>query len=153
VLAAAGLVRLGREDEISFRFAVDQMTPAPGQGALAIEARVGDPASAAEAVHITDQVAALELVAERAAVAILQANCDTPVGVHARVEGERFAIRGYCGLPDGSEWIRDEADGDPEDPAALGKALAERMLEAGAADLLRRAGEMAQAPRGPGGAE
>ena len=145
ILAAAGLERLGRSEESAFRFPLEQMTPAPGQGALAIEARVGDPASAAEAVHITDQTAALELVAERAAVAVLQASCNTPVGIHARVEGERFAIRGYCGLPDGSEWVRDEADGDPEDPAALGRALAERMLEAGAADLLRRAEEMAPA--------
>lgn len=144
VLAAAGLVRLGREEEIAFRFPVEQMTPAPGQGALAIEARVGDPRSAAEAVRITDETAALELVAERAAVAVLQASCNTPVGVYARVEGERLAISGYCGLPDGSEWIRDEADGDPEDPAALGRALAERMISAGAADLLERAEKMAE---------
>jgi hydroxymethylbilane synthase len=143
VLAAAGLVRLGREEEIAFRMPIEEMTPAPGQGALAIEARVGDPKSAAEAVRITDQTAALELVAERAAVAVLQASCNTPIGVHARVEGERLAISGYCGLPDGSEWIRDQADGDPEDPAALGRALAERMLSAGAAELLKRAEEMA----------
>ena len=143
VLAAAGLVRLGREEEIAFRFPVEEMTPAPGQGSLAIEARVGDPQSAAEAVRITDETAALELVAERAAVAVLDATCNTPVGVHARVEGERLAISGFCGLPDGSEWIRDEADGDPEDPAALGRVLAERMIAAGAADLLKRAEEMA----------
>jgi hydroxymethylbilane synthase len=152
VLAAAGLERLGRADEIAFRFPIEQITPAPGQGALAIEARVGDPASAAQAVRITDEVAALELVAERAAVALLEASCNTPIGVHARVEGERLGITGYCGLPDGSEWIRDEADGDPEDPAALGRALAERMIAAGAADLLKRAEEMTgSAPAGGDG--
>lgn len=151
VLAAAGLARLGREEEISFRFPVELMTPAAGQGALAIEARVGDPASAAEAVAITDQTAALELVAERAAIALLEATCNTPIGVHARVEGERLAIRGYCGLPDGSEWIRDDAHGDPEDPAALGRALAERMIAAGAEDLLKRAEKMAEAAGADGG--
>jgi hydroxymethylbilane synthase len=144
VLAAAGLRRLGREEEISFRFGVELMTPAPGQGALAIESRVGDPHSAAEAVRITDQTAALELLAERSAIALLDASCDTPIGVHARVEGERLAINAFCGLPDGSEWIRDEADGDPEDPAGLGRALAGRLLDAGAADLLKRAEEMAR---------
>ena len=143
ILAAAGLERLGRAEEIAFHLPIEQMTPAPGQGALAIEARVGDPASAAEAVRITDPTAALELVAERATVALLDASCDTPIGVHARVEGERLAISGYCGLPDGSEWIRDEADGDPEDPAGLGRALAERMIAAGAVDLLKRAEKMA----------
>jgi hydroxymethylbilane synthase len=148
VLAAAGLVRLGRDEEIAFRFPVDQMTPAAGQGALAIEARVGDPPSAAQAVRITDQTAALELVAERAAVAVLNASCNTPIGIHARVDGERLAITGYCGLPDGSEWIRDEADGDPEDPAALGQALAARMIAAGAADLLQRAEKLAAASTG-----
>ena len=54
-------------------------------------------------------------------------------------------VSGFCGLPDGSEWIRDTAEGDASDPAALGELLAERMKGAGAADLLERAAEMAEA--------
>ncbi len=134
----------GASEEIAFRFPVELMTPAAGQGALAIEARVGDPASAAEAVRITDETAALELVAERAAVAVLEATCNTPIGIHARVEGERLAISGYCGLPDGSEWIRDEADGDPEDPVRP-------RPRAGREDGLRRGRRPAEASRGDGG--
>ena len=58
-------------------------------------------------------------------------------------------VRGFCGLPDGSEWIRDEIDADASEPEALGGLLAERMLSAGAAELLERAEAMARRP-GPG---
>ena len=47
-------------------------------------------------------------------------------------------VRGYAGLPDGSEWVRDRVAGDPDQPAALGEALAQRMLATGAAEILAR---------------
>ena len=53
-------------------------------------------------------------------------------------------VRGFCGLPDGSEWIRDELEQDASDPQALGRALAERMASAGARELLARAEKLAQ---------
>jgi hydroxymethylbilane synthase len=139
VLAAAGLRRLGREGEIAFTFDLDQMTPAPGQGSLAIEARRDDPESAAEAARISDHDALVELTAERTAVVALDATCQTPVGVCARLNGGELVVHGYAGLPDGSEWVRDRVAGDPEQPAALGEALAGRMLAAGARDILERA--------------
>jgi len=80
-----------------------------------------------------------ELTAERAAVGVLGASCLTPVGLCARLDGARLELHGYAGLPDGSEWVRDDLAGDPGDPAALGAELAERMLAAGAGDLLERA--------------
>jgi hydroxymethylbilane synthase len=52
-------------------------------------------------------------------------------------------VSGYCGLPDGSEWLRDHAEADASDPDALGAELAERMRGAGAAELLERAEAMA----------
>jgi len=139
VLAAAGLRRLGRDGEIGFLFAVDEMTPAPGQGSLAIEARREDPGSAAEAARISDHDALVELTAERAAVLALDATCQTPVGVCARLDGGELSVHGYAGLPDGSEWVRDHVTGDGEQPAALGAALADRMISAGARDILDRA--------------
>ena len=54
-------------------------------------------------------------------------------------------LRAFCGLPDGSEWLRDELEEDASDPEALGVALAERMKAAGAADILARAESMAAA--------
>jgi hydroxymethylbilane synthase len=139
VLAAAGLRRLGRESEISFTFAIDELTPAPGQGSLAIEARRDDASAASQAAEISDHDALVELTAERAAVVALDASCQTPVGVCARLDGGELVLHGYAGLPDGSEWVRDRVAGDPEQPAGLGEALAGRMLAAGARELLERA--------------
>ena len=143
VLASAGLARLGRLDEVSFRFELERMTPAPGQGCLALEARDDDGETAAAAGRVTDRSALTELTAERVAVRALEASCDTPVGICARHEGDDLVLVGYAGLPDGSIWVRDRVAGDPEQPAALGESLAERMLAAGAREILERAEAMA----------
>jgi hydroxymethylbilane synthase len=139
VLAAAGLHRLGRAGDIAFRFTADQMVPAPGQGSLAIQARVDDPDATRAAGAITDRAALVELTAERAAVAALEASCDTPVGICARHMEGTLAVAGFAGLPDGSEWVRDAVRGDPDQPVALAEALVERMAAAGAHDILKRA--------------
>jgi len=142
VIAAAGLRRLGRVQEIAFRLEHTEMTPAPGQGALALEAREGDSAAATAAQVATDRDALATLSAERAAVAALGASCNTPVGALARISASRMTIAGFCGLPDGSEWIRDQVEDDASDPEPLGRELAERMLAAGAGELLERAEEI-----------
>lgn len=139
VLAAAGLARLGRAGEASFWFEAEEMIPAPGQGCLALEARSGDAEATGAAAAITDRVALVELTAERAAVAALEATCRTPVGIRARAGDAELAVEGFAGLPDGGEWVRDRVAGDPDQPAALGEALAERMLAAGAGEILERA--------------
>jgi len=139
VLAAAGLKRLGREGEIGFAIPVEQMVPAAGQGALALQVRAGDGASAAAVAAVGDGVALRELSAERAVVALLEATCASPIGVHARVEGDELSVEAFVGLPDGSEWLRDRIDADAADPTTTGAQLAERLLAAGARDLLDRA--------------
>jgi hydroxymethylbilane synthase len=144
VLAAAGLRRLGRAEEISFELDPEVLCPAPGQGALAIEARHSDDRFAASAESITDRDALGTLSAERALVAALDASCHTPLGASAAYEsGGRMRLRAFCGLPDGSEWLRDELAEDASDPEGLGRRLAERMRSAGAADILGRAEKMA----------
>jgi len=139
VLAAAGLNRLGREGEIGFAIPVEQMVPAAGQGALALQVRAGDGASAAAVAAAGDGTALRELSAERAAVALLEATCASPIGVHARVDGEGLSVEAFVGLPDGSEWLRDRVEADAADPTSAGAQLAERLLAAGARDLLDRA--------------
>jgi hydroxymethylbilane synthase len=143
VLAAAGLRRLGREDEIGFRIPVETMVPAPGQGTLVLQVRAGDEATTAAVSGIFDLDAARELTAERAAVRLLDVSCTTPVGVFARVDGTRLQLDAFVGLPDGSEWLRDQIEVDADEPAMAGVQLAERLLGAGARDLLDRAEEMA----------
>ncbi len=142
VLAAAGLRRLGREGEIAFTLGIEEMTPAPGQGSLALEARGGDPGAAEAAAALTDREALIELIAERAAVSGLDASCETPVGVCARHRDGQLVLHGFAGMPDGSEHIRERVEGDPAQPVALGEALVERMVGAGAQELLARAAEV-----------
>jgi hydroxymethylbilane synthase len=129
ILAAAGLRRLGLQDEIGALLDPAVFVPAPGQGALAVEGR------AIPAVLVdVDTDAALR--AERFVVEALDATCDTPVGVHH----DGTALHAFVGLPDGSTWLRDSVTAD--DPAPL---LVERLASMGARDLLARAAEMAGA--------
>lgn len=137
VLAKAGLERLGVDD--GDPVAVETLTPAPGQGCLALEARSDDEEMAELASRATDRTALIELTAERAVVAALDATCETPVGAHARLDDDGLALAAYVGMPDGSTWIRDALAGGDDAPAALGRELADRLLSAGAGELLAAA--------------
>jgi hydroxymethylbilane synthase len=137
VLAKAGLVRLGLDDGEPVD--VGALTPAPGQGCLALEARTGDERMAQLAARITDARALAELTAERAVVTALEASCRTPVGAHARVDGDRLALAAYVGAPDGAHWVRDRLEAGAEEPSAAGREVADRLLAAGAGEILAAA--------------
>ncbi len=139
VLAAAGLRRLGRAEEISFLLEPGEMTPAAGQGALALQVRAGDSEALQAVTALDDAGASAELRAERAAVAGLDASCNTPVGILASRGDERLTIDGFAGLPDGSESLRERVEGSVANPESLGAELATRMLAVGARNLLDRA--------------
>ena len=144
VLAVAGLARLGREEGAPLP--LEAITPAPGQGCLALEARAGDERAAELAARVTDRDALVCLTAERALVMELEATCHTPVGGYARLgTGGRLALDAYAGLPDGRVWVRDSLAGEAGEPGELGRHVAERMLAAGAAEVLARAEESAAA--------
>ena len=143
VLAAAGLRRLGRADEIAFLLDTPEMTPAAGQGALALQVRSFDEQARNAVGMLGDPGATAEVSAERAVVAALDASCNTPIGIHARHDGDRLAIEGFAGLPDGSGSIRESGEGPAAEPQALGRELAERMVAAGAVEVLRAAEAMA----------
>jgi hydroxymethylbilane synthase len=133
VLAAAGLRRLA----LTGWHACEELVPAAGQGTLALQARTGDTRVAEAIVALRDPPTEAALTAERAAVRRLGAGCDTPIGVHARAERDgRLEVRAHVGAPDGQEWIRDRMSGPATDAAALGEAVAERLLRAGAGELL-----------------
>jgi hydroxymethylbilane synthase len=129
VLAAAGLARLGRSDVVAAFLEGDVFVPAPGQGCLIVQGRAGTSFGfeGSSLAAIDDAAARAALAAERAVVARLDASCHTPIGVHFR-DG---SLTAFVGLPDGSEWLIDEA-GDADE-------LVERMLSAGAGDILARA--------------
>jgi hydroxymethylbilane synthase len=138
VVAAAGLARLGRAEE-GAPLPEKELVPAPGQGCLALEARTDDRRTVKAAGALTDQAALVELTSERALVGGLDASCRTPVGARARVTDAGLKLTAFVGRPDGSAWVRDSIDGDPGDPAALGVAVAGRLLAAGAGELLAAA--------------
>jgi hydroxymethylbilane synthase len=124
VLAAAGLDRLGRRREAGALLHEDVFVPAAGQGVIAIQARAGSPA-AAEALRADHASTHAALDAERHVVRALEATCHTPVGVLATRDG----VRGFVGLPDGSEYLFERS--------STADGLAKRLLAAGAIELLR----------------
>jgi hydroxymethylbilane synthase len=131
VLALAGLQRLQRGNE---GVALDELVPAAGQGCLAVTTRAGEESLVVAIDHAPSRRA---LLAERAVVRSLDADCHTPVGAHASsLPDGRLALRAFIGASDGSAWMRDDLEGG--DAEALGAAVAERLLRAGARELLAR---------------
>ena len=135
VLAAAGLARLDRAGE-GEPIDASLLTPAAGQGALLLEARSGDEEAREAAASLTDRDALTCLMAERAVVAALEADCHTPVAAHATLSDGLLSLDAYVGLPDGSEWVRDSLEGDSAESSALGEEVASRLLAAGGERML-----------------
>jgi hydroxymethylbilane synthase len=139
VLAAAGLERLGRSDAGT---PLPELTliPAAGQGCLALEARAGDDATRKLASQLTDPHAFACLTAERTVVTALGATCHTPVGAHATIVNHTLLhLEAFVGTPDGKTWIRDDVRGMAEDPRAVGADAAQRLVAAGATEILAAA--------------
>jgi hydroxymethylbilane synthase len=154
VLAYAGLARIGQTDLVSEIFEPDDMVPAPGQGALAVECRSAD-SELAEVLGSVDHPATRAAVtAERSLLAALEAGCSAPVGAYAvgQASTGRLVLHGVVlGVPaakpqsrdlDGAAprrtmAIRERGEADAADAARLGRDLAARMLALGAADLMR----------------
>jgi hydroxymethylbilane synthase len=137
VLAAAGLIRLGLEPRNQRSFTLEEMIPAPGQGALAVQARPGGPGAAAIGA-IDHEPSHLALSAERHLMALLGGGCDLPFGAHARIEDEKVHLVGIVLAPDGTEAIRAESTAD--DPIAVAVSVAGKLRTAGADRILEGIG-------------
>jgi hydroxymethylbilane synthase len=139
VLARAGLARLGRLDEATEVLDPLQVLPAPGQGALAVECRAGDPLRDELAAALDDPHARAAVTAERAVLATLEGGCSAPVGALADVvegeDGEELWVRAVALSPDGALSVRMSATGKPADAEGVGTRLADEMLADGAAEL------------------
>ena len=131
VLARAGLARLGRLAEVTETLDPIQVLPSPGQGALGIECRADDTEVLAALAPLEDPSTRAAVTAERQLLASLEAGCTAPVGALAEVvEGEdglELWLRGALGQDDGVRRL--SANGPVDDPVALGKALANELLE------------------------
>jgi hydroxymethylbilane synthase len=146
VLALAGLRRLGRGEEAEGPLDPHRFVPAPGQGMLALEVRGGDERAATAVAPLDHEPSHRRLDCERAIVARLEASCNTPIGASSEIAGGSLRAFAYVGMPDGSEWITDAVEGEAGDPVAVGELLAERLLSAGAGDLLHRAALAVSSP-------
>jgi hydroxymethylbilane synthase len=139
VLAQAGLARLGLESAASQVLALDDMLPAPGQGALAVQCRAEPPALALLA-PLDDEPARRAVAAERAFLAGLGGGCALPIAAYAEVtgagDGARLALRGRVTRPDGGHQLDLVANGPARDAVQIGGALAVQALAEGAAELL-----------------
>jgi len=138
VLACAGLIRLGLEARITARLDPKQFLPAVAQGVIGIECRGGDSRTLGLVTPFNHQDTRIAMDAERAFAHRLGGSCQSPIAAHARLEGRSLLLDGLVAEPDGSRLVRDTASGSVDDPAALGRLLAERILDAGAGPLLER---------------
>jgi hydroxymethylbilane synthase len=134
ILAGAGLVRLGLERYITQWLPLDLMLPAPGQGALAVQARDGDERTLALLAPLEDLPSRRAVEAERAFLSNLGGGCSLPVAAYAEEIGSSLQLRGLVSSVDGSHVIN--LTGEGYDPQEVGKVLAVRALQEGAASLL-----------------
>jgi hydroxymethylbilane synthase len=136
VLAAAGLGRLGRLDLISQIFEPEDMLPAPGQGALAVECRAADPALAELLATVDDPSSRAAVTAERTVLAVLEAGCSAPIGAYAAETAGHLQLEAAVIATDGGQALRERGAGDPVAAEQLGRQIASRLLARGAATLI-----------------
>jgi len=140
VLAAAGLRRLGLTDRIRMLLAPEDSLPAAGQGALGIEIRADRNDLRAVLAPLTHAPTMAQALAERAVSRRLGGSCQVPLAAYAQTQGDSLRLRALVAMPDGSRIIRAERVGPAAQAEALGLAVAEELLQAGAADLLATLG-------------
>lgn len=143
LLAKAGVTRLGWDDMISEILPPTFILPAVGQGALAIEIRRGDGASANLIGPLDDIATAQATRGERALLRFLEGGCQIPIGTYGRIESGRFVMDAVIGSLDGTNVVRGSVEGDPANSEMLGESLASELLRKGADAILeeiRRAG-------------
>lgn len=134
VLAGAGLIRLGLAGHITEWLSFEQMLPAPGQGALAVQCRAGDAAARSFLASLDDEKTRNAVTAERAFLAGLGGGCALPVAAYAAVENDLIHLTGLVISLDGSLKVRVQDAG--SDPVRLGTETAQQAVSQGAAEIL-----------------
>jgi hydroxymethylbilane synthase len=135
ILASAGLRRLGLANRVSASIPFEQMLPAVGQGAIAIETRVESKATIAVS-RLDHEASRLACCAERALLRALGGGCQLPIAAHAVVYYRQLRLEGLVADTEGKQIIRDHISGASSEAAKLGAQLADRLLEGGANSLL-----------------
>ncbi len=141
VLAMAGLSRLGLLGSPATPLDPSLLMPAPAQGVLAVECRTDDPVTAAQISILDHPPTRAAAIAERGFLAALGAGCSAPVGALAELTAEAtvepvLRLSGVIAAPDGSSVIRAQLTGAAGAGDALGRRLAQALLQEGGAALL-----------------
>lgn len=136
ILACAGLRRLGLEKRITAALPTDEMLPAVGQGALAIEVRADDVDAIANCEKLNDAATEAATDAERALLRRLGGGCQLPIAAHAMVDNQSLTLDGLVAAVDGSKIVRASISGHLREAEKIGHRLAEELLASGASELL-----------------
>ena len=139
ILASAGLIRLKLGDRIASRFQPEQLLPAPGQGAVGIEARTDSPQLDQLLAPLQDNETAARVKAERVITQTLQASCSVPIAAFSTIENDVLSLRALVGGID-NQMIEASADGSVDDAEAIGKTVAESLLAQGAKEMIAALG-------------
>jgi hydroxymethylbilane synthase len=129
ILAAAGLNRLGKTELVRQVIPAEVMTPAAGQGALAIEIRSNDSATRVLLAFLDDAAARATTTCERALLNKLGGGCQVPIGAFAEISGSRIRLNALVARPDGAKVLRETREGD--NPIRLGEEVGETLLRRG----------------------
>lgn len=138
ILAAAGLKRLGLSEHITQYIPMEVCLPAVGQGALALETRRDDPEVIAMVATLNHEGASIAVNAERAMLNEMEGGCQVPIGGYAVVCGNILHMEGLVANLDGDTCIRERIAGSCQEPEALGRALARRLLARGGQEILTK---------------
>ncbi len=141
VLAVAGLARLGLESRIRVKLAIEDILPAPGQGALGIECLAARSDVTTLLAPLADAATAACVRAERTVSRALGGSCTIPLAAYAELSGAGLRLRALVASPDGKRIARAECEGTASDPEALGARAAAELRRRGAAQILASIGQ------------
>ena len=136
ILAAAGIKRMGMQDQMHDFIDTEEVLPAVAQGTLGIQTRDTDDAINALVDQMNDAETVIRTKAERAFLATLEGGCQVPIAAFATIDGDSLHLKGLVGSVDGSIIIVREATGSCADAEVIGAALANEVLDAGARPIL-----------------
>ena len=137
IMAAAGLQRLEMSQYISDLFEPEVMIPACSQGAIVIEIRENDPVTEEIISKINDEKTLIATDAERAFLRTLEGGCQIPVGSYTRFDGDTFHITGFISSIDGTQYIKDSAEGVISQAVYVSMKLAKNLHSRGGAEILK----------------
>ena len=134
VLAQAGISRLGVDVKFS-QLPINDFSPSPGQGAIAIVARIDDSQTISMLKKIEDADSRLEIEAERALSDFVDSGCRFPVGAYAKSTGSEMTLTAIAFSVDGKKSLQATKTGNKNDPKSIGKSVGEELREKGVNDL------------------